>query len=137
MGKAAALDRAAVSDWQEDVPIYRQVYDRLITMILDGVLSPGDAVPSVRQVAVDYRINPLTVSKAYQSLSDEGLVEKRRGMGMYVLDGARERLLERERERFLHDEWPLLLERIARLEIGPAQLLEMLTNSQGNTTWKP
>lgn len=104
-----------MSDWKDDAPIYRQVQERVLAMILDGELKPGDALPSVRQLAVDYRINPLTVSRAYQELDEATLVEKRRGLGLYVREGAREQLLTQERERFLRDEWPALQRRIERL----------------------
>lgn len=104
-----------MSDWKDDAPIYRQVQERVLAMILDGELKPGDALPSVRQLAVDYRINPLTVSRAYQELDEATLVEKRRGLGLYVREGARELLLTQERERFLRDEWPALHRRIERL----------------------
>ncbi|WP_297927476.1 GntR family transcriptional regulator [Metallibacterium sp.] len=110
--------------WNDSVPIYRQLRERVVAMILDGALKEGDALPSVRQVAADFQINPLTVSKAYQELVDEQLVEKRRGMGMYVIDGARAKLLGSERERFLRDEWPALLERIQRMGLEPASLLQ-------------
>lgn len=104
-----------MSDWKDDAPIYRQVQERVLAMILDGELKPGDALPSVRQLAVDYRINPLTVSRAYQELDEATLVEKRRGLGLYVREGAREQLLAQERERFLREEWPALRRRIERL----------------------
>lgn len=104
-----------MSDWKDDAPIYRQVQERVLAMILDGELKPGDALPSVRQLAVDYRINPLTVSRAYQELDEATLVEKRRGLGLYVREGARELLLAQERERFLREEWPALHRRIERL----------------------
>src|SRR5690348_18352707 len=94
--------------WNDNAPIYRQLRDRVVAMILDGVLKQGDALPSVRQVAADFQLNPITVSKAYQELVDEALVEKRRGLGMYIMEGAREALLRNERERFLSEEWPLL-----------------------------
>ena len=87
--------------WNDSVPIYRQLRERVVAMILDGALNEGDPLPSVRQVAADFQINPLTVSKAYQELVDDQLVEKRRGLGMFVIDGAREALLKSERERFL------------------------------------
>lgn len=109
--------------WSDDVPIYRQLRERVVAMILDGVLNEGDPLPSVRQVAADYRINPLTVSKAYQELVDESLVEKRRGLGMFVMDGAREALLKSERERFLRDEWPVLYARLQRLGLDLKTLL--------------
>jgi GntR family transcriptional regulator len=101
--------------WNDNTPIYRQLRERVIAMILDGALKEGDALPSVRQVAADFQLNPITVSKAYQELVDENLVEKRRGLGMYVNDGARDALLKAERERFLTEEWPELRERLKRL----------------------
>ena len=110
--------------WNDSTPIYRQLRDRVVAMILDGVLKQGDPLPSVRQVAGDFQINPITVSKAYQELVDESLVEKRRGLGMYVTDGARDALLKSERERFLSDEWPQLHARLMRMGISLKQLLE-------------
>lgn len=109
--------------WNDNTPIYRQLRDRVVAMILDGVLKQGDALPSVRQVAADFQLNPITVSKAYQELVDEQLVEKRRGLGMYVNEGAREVLLRNERERFLREEWPLLRERLQRLGLDIETLL--------------
>lgn len=103
--------------WNDNAPIYRQLRDKVIGMILDEALKAGDALPSVRQVAADFQLNPITVSKAYQDLVDDGLVEKRRGLGMYVTDGARDQLLASERERFLREEWPTLRERLRRLGI--------------------
>ena len=110
--------------WNDNAPIYRQLKERVIGMMLDGLLKPGDALPSVRQVAADYQLNPITVSKAYQELVDETLVEKRRGLGMYVTDGARDKLLATERERFVREEWPAMVERIRRLGIDIEQLLQ-------------
>ncbi|MCB1587448.1 MAG: GntR family transcriptional regulator [Xanthomonadales bacterium] len=112
------------NEWNDALPIYRQLKERVIAMILDGELNEGEAIPSVRQVAVEYRVNPLTVSKAYQELADESLVEKRRGLGMYVMEGAREALLEREREHFLKEEWPRIIERIHRLGLNLQRLLD-------------
>ncbi len=109
--------------WSDGAPIYRQLKERVVAMLLDGVLKPGDALPSVRQVAAEYQLNPITVSRAYQELADEALVEKRRGLGMYVTEGASEKLLASERERFLRDEWPLVLERIQRLGLTMDELL--------------
>ena len=109
--------------WNDSTPIYRQLRDRVVAMILDGVLKQGDPLPSVRQVAGDFQINPITVSKAYQELVDENLVEKRRGLGMYVTDGARDALLRSERERFLREEWPMLSARLARLGLDLKELL--------------
>ncbi len=109
--------------WSDGAPIYRQLKDRVIAMMLDGVLKPGDALPSVRQVAAEYQLNPITVSRAYQELADEALVEKRRGLGMYVTEEAARKLLDSERERFLREEWPLVLERIQRLGLSMQELL--------------
>ena len=109
--------------WNNNAPIYRQLKERVIGMLLDGVLKPGDALPSVRQIAADFQLNPITVSRAYQELQDESLVEKRRGIGMYVIEGAREKLLASERERFLNKEWPAMIERISRLGLSASELL--------------
>ena len=111
-------------EWNDGAPIYRQLKERVVAMMLDGVLRPGDALPSVRQVAAEYQLNPITVSRAYQELADESLVEKRRGLGMYVTEEASRKLLASERERFLHEEWPLVLERIQRLGLSPGELLD-------------
>jgi GntR family transcriptional regulator len=111
------------NEWHSNAPIYRQLKDRIIAMLLDGLLKPGDAIPSVRQIAAEFQLNPITVSRAYQELADEGLVEARRGLGMYVLDGAREKLLASERKRFLLEDWPVMVERIRRLGLSTAQLL--------------
>ena len=111
-------------EWSDSSPIYRQLKDRVVAMMLDGVLKPGDALPSVRQVAAEYQLNPITVSRAYQELADEQLVEKRRGLGMYVTEGANARLLQSERERFLREEWPLVMERIQRLGLSIQELLD-------------
>ncbi len=110
--------------WNEDQPIYRQLRDRVVAMILEGVLGDGDALPSVRNVAAEYRLNPLTVLKGYQELVDEGLVEKKRGRGMFVNDGARVQLLKDERSRFLEKEWPVITATIQRLGLDAAELLE-------------
>ena len=109
--------------WSDSAPIYRQLKDRVIAMMLDGVLKPGDALPSVRQVAAEYQLNPITVSRAYQELADEALVEKRRGLGMYVTEEAARKLLVSERDRFLREEWPLVIERIKRLGLSIEDLL--------------
>ena len=110
-------------DWTGHEPIYKQLRDRVVAMVLDGVFQEGDPLPSVRTVAVDYRVNPITVLKAYQKMVDEGLVEKRRGLGMYVRQGAHEELLKAERSRFLADEWPKVREKIQRLGLAPEDLL--------------
>jgi GntR family transcriptional regulator len=109
--------------WNEDLPIYRQLRDRVVAMILEGVLGDGDALPSVRNVAAEYRLNPLTVLKGYQELVDEGLVEKKRGRGMFVNEGAQKQLLKDERRRFVEKEWPKVIERIDRLGLDAADLL--------------
>jgi GntR family transcriptional regulator len=110
--------------WNDNAPIYRQLRDHVVAMILDGVLKQGDALPSVRQVAADFQLNPITVSKAYQELVDEQLVEKRRGLGMYVTDGARDALMQSERERFLHEEWPLIFARLKRMNLDLETLMQ-------------
>mgnify|MGYP001813906831 FL=1 len=115
--------------WSEDLPIYRQLRDRVVEMILEGVLGDGDALPSVRNVAAEYRLNPLTVLKGYQELVDEGLVEKKRGRGMFVTDGAHKQLLKDERRRFVEKEWPKVLETIDRLGLDAAELLSRSTES--------
>jgi len=109
--------------WNEDQPIYRQLRDRVVEMILEGVLTDGDALPSVRNVAAEYRLNPLTVLKGYQELVDEGLVEKKRGRGMFVTGGARVELLKAERQKFIDKDWPLIAATIERLGLDVAELL--------------
>jgi GntR family transcriptional regulator len=115
--------------WNEDLPIYRQLRDRVVDMILEGVLRDGDALPSVRNVAAEYRLNPLTVLKGYQELVDEGLVEKKRGRGMFVNEGAQEQLLKDERQRFIEKEWPLVVATIKRLGLDTASLLQKAKDS--------
>ena len=110
------------SEWNDSQPIYRQIRDRVIAMILDGILKEGDPLPSVRSVATDSRVNPLTVLKAYQQLVDEKLVEKRRGLGMFINTGARDLLLTGERQKFLTEQWPEIHATILRLGLAP-QLL--------------
>ncbi|QOC21596.1 GntR family transcriptional regulator [Wenzhouxiangella sp. AB-CW3] len=110
--------------WDDNQPIYWQLRQRTVAAILDGSLEEGQPLPSVRQVAVDFQINPLTVSKAYQSLVDDQLVEKRRGVGMFVREGARRQLLESERHHFLEEEWPRIAERIEKLGLSVEELLE-------------
>ena len=108
--------------WDDSLPIYRQLRDRVVAMILEGVLKEGDPLPSVRNVAADFRLNPLTVLKGYQQLVDEQLVEKRRGRGMFVSTGARKALLKDERARFLEDEWPKVYATIQRLGLSQEEL---------------
>jgi GntR family transcriptional regulator len=110
-------------EWNDSQPIYRQLRDRVVAMILDGVLKEGDPLPSVRNVAAEYRVNPLTVLKSYQELVDDELVEKRRGLGMFVRDGARNLLLQGERQKFLSEEWPRVYATIQRLGLKPDELL--------------
>jgi len=110
-------------EWNDNQPIYRQLRDRVVAMILDGVLKEGDPLPSVRTVAADYRLNPLTVLKGYQELVDEELVEKKRGLGMYVKDGARNLLLKGERQKFLAEEWSRIQATIQRLGLDSEELL--------------
>ena len=110
-------------NWNDNAPIYRQLKDRIVGMLLDGLLKPGDALPSVRQIAADFQLNPITVLRAYQELADETLVEKKRGIGMYVTEGARDKLIVSERERFLNVEWPAVVERIRRLGMSTEELL--------------
>jgi GntR family transcriptional regulator len=115
----ANMDR----EFSDSQPIYRQLRDRVVAMILDGVLNEGDPLPSVRNVAAEYRVNPLTVLKGYQQLVDEQLVEKKRGRGMFINSGARNLLLQGERQKFLADEWPKIRATIQRLGLEPAALL--------------
>ena len=111
-------------EWNDSQPIYRQLRDRVVAMILDGVLKEGDPLPSVRNVAAEYRVNPLTVLKGYQQLVDEQLVESRRGLGMFINAGARNLLLQGERQKFLAEEWPRVHATIHRLGLKPEELLE-------------
>jgi GntR family transcriptional regulator len=110
-------------EWNDNQPIYRQLRDRVVAMILDGVLKEGDPLPSVRNVAAENRVNPLTVLKGYQQLVDEGLVETRRGRGMFINAGARSLLLKGERQKFLSEEWPRIQTTIKRLGLKPSELL--------------
>ena len=111
-------------EWNDNQPIYRQLRDRVVAMILDGVLKEGDPLPSVRNVAAEYRVNPLTVLKGYQQLVDEGLVETRRGRGMFINAGARGMLLRGERQKFLDEDWPRIHETIQRLGLRAEDLLD-------------
>jgi GntR family transcriptional regulator len=110
-------------EWNDSQPIYRQLRDRVVAMILDGVLQEGDPLPAVRNVAAEYRVNPLTVLKGYQQLVDEGLVESKRGLGMFINAGARSLLLQGERQKFLGEEWPRVYATIQRLGLRPEELL--------------
>ena len=111
--------------WDDSLPIYRQLRDRVVAMILEGVLKEGDPLPSVRSVAAEFRLNPLTVLKGYQELVDERLVEKRRGRGMYVSEGASKALMKDERQRFLEEEWPKVYATIQRLGLSAPDLLRV------------
>ena len=117
------LEQTMDREWNDSQPIYRQIRDRVVAMILDGVLGESDPLPSVRNVAAEYRVNPLTVLKGYQELVDEQLVETRRGLGMFINAGARDLLLRAERERFLNEQWPGIHATIRRLGLNPRELL--------------
>ena len=112
-----------MTEWNESQPIFLQIRQRLVEMILKGRVKPGEALPSIRQASADLAVNPLTVTKAYQSLVDQGVVEKKRGMGMYVSEGAREALLEQERNTFLTEEWPHIRQRIEALGLDIETLM--------------
>ena len=111
-------------EWNDSQPIYRQLRDRIVAMILDGALNEGDPLPSVRNVAAEYRVNPITVLKGYQQLVDEQLVETRRGRGMFINVGARKLLLQGERQKFLEEQWPRIHATIQRLGLTPQELLD-------------
>lgn len=121
-------------EWNDSQPIYRQLRDCVVADILDGVLKEGDPLPSVRNVAAEYRVNPLTVLKGYQQLVSDNLVEKRRGLGMFVSPGARTLLLEGERQRFLSDQWPAIHATIQRLGLTPHELLRPSLNGKSANT---
>jgi len=112
------------TQWKNDQPIYLQLKEQIMAMIIDGILNEGEALPSVRKVAADYQINPITASKAYAELVDEGLVEKKRGLGMFILKGARKNLLNAEQKKFLEQEWPEIIKRISLLGLDTKQLIE-------------
>jgi len=121
--------------WNDNQPIYRQLRDRVVAMILDGTLTDGDALPSVRSVAAEYRLNPMTVMKGYQELVDAELVEKKRGLGMFVMQGASDKLLASEREKFLNEEWPGIHARIERLGLNAKDLINnKVKNNDGEDT---
>jgi len=123
-------------EWNDSQPIYRQLRDRVIAMILDGVLKEGDPLPSVRNVAAEYLVNPLTVLKGYQLLVDEQLVEKRRGLGMFINTGARKLLLQGERQKFLAEQWPAIHATIQRLGLTPEELLDAAGSSSSSAPGK-
>jgi GntR family transcriptional regulator len=117
-------------EWNDSQPIYRQLRDRVVALILDGVLKEGDPLPSVRTVAAEYRVNPITVLKGYQQLVDEELVETKRGRGMFIKTGAHQLLLAAERDRFLAEQWPRIHATIQRLGLTPEELLAAATAKQ-------
>ncbi len=119
--------------WNDKEPIYLQLKDKVRDMILSGDLSEGEPLPSVRQVAMEYKLNPLTVSKSWQLLVDEGLVEKKRGLGMFVLDGARQSLKNVEQITFLEEAWPNILQKIERLNLDTQPLIQSLEKIGRNT----
>lgn len=121
------------TQWNDSQPIYWQLRERTIAMILDGTLGEGDALPSVRTVASDFQLNPITVSKSYQTLVDDGLVEKRRGLGMFVCEGAKRQLVNSEREKFLTEEWPAMITRIQQLGLDLTELLQSSIQEKGKS----
>ena len=116
------LAQSQETPWNDSQPIYRQLKAKLLEMILDGHVAEGEAMPSVRQISLDMKINPITVIKAVQELESEGAVVERRGLGMFVRDGARESLRAQAREDFLTREWPPIAARLSRLEIHLSDL---------------
>ncbi|HYM78239.1 MAG TPA: GntR family transcriptional regulator [Candidatus Dormibacteraeota bacterium] len=124
-------------EWNDNQPIYRQLRDRVVAMILDGVLKEGDPLPSVRNVAAEYRVNPLTVLKGYQELVDEELVESRRGLGMFINAGARSLLLQGERQKFLAEEWPRVKATIQRLGLKAEELVDAANGRPPSDHAKP
>ena len=127
------LEPRMAREWNDSQPIYRQLRDRVVHMILDGVLNEGDPLPSVRSVAAEYRVNPLTVLKAYQQLVHEQLVETKRGLGMFVKPGARNLLLKGERQKFLAEQWPRVAATIQRLGITPKELLRAAASDRSSS----
>ena len=121
------------TQWNDSQPIYWQLKERTIAMILDGTLAEGDALPSVRTVASDFQLNPITVSKSYQTLVDDGLVEKKRGLGMFVCEGAKRQLINSEREKFLTEEWPAMVTRIQQLGLNLDDLLKSSSKQEGTS----
>jgi len=119
--------------WNDSQPIYWQLKERTVAMILDGTLAEGEPLPSVRMVASEFHLNPITVSKSYQALVEDGLVEKRRGLGMFVCEGARKSLVASERDKFLNDEWPAMLERIENLGLSVEDLLKTAIDKESDS----
>src|SRR6266446_6943262 len=131
--RGAGVEHRMDSEWNNGQPIYRQLRDRVVAMILDGVLDEGDPLPSVRNVAAEFRVNPLTVLKAYQELVDEQLVETKRGLGMFVKSGARNLLVKGERQKFLAEQWPRVHATIKRLGLDTKELLEAAARHSSKT----
>jgi len=121
------------AQWNDSQPIYWQLKERTIAMILDGTLDEGDALPSVRTVAAEFQLNPITVSKSYQTLVDDGLVEKRRGLGMFVCDGAKQQLIDSERQKFLTEEWPAMVNRIGQLGLDIKHLIQTTSEKEDHS----
>jgi len=121
------------AQWNDSQPIYWQLKERTIAMILDGTLTEGEALPSVRTVASDFQLNPITVSKSYQALVDDDLVEKRRGLGMFIRTGARQKLMESERQKFLNEEWPAMMLRIQQLGLDTNKPHQSSKEKEGNS----
>ena len=119
-----------MGEWNDSQPIYRQLRDRVVALILDGVLKEGDPLPSVRNVAAEYRVNPITVMKGYQELVDEKLVETKRGLGMFIKPGARDLLMQGERQKFLEEQWPRVYATIQRLGLTSKELLDAGTKEK-------
>ena len=120
------------TQWKNDQPIYLQLKEQIMAMIIDDILSEGEALPSVRKVAADYQINPITASKAYAELVDEGIVEKRRGLGMFILEGARQNLLSAEQKKFLEQEWPVIIKKISLLGLDVKELIKTAEHSKNH-----
>ena len=122
-----------MDDFHASQPIFVQIRQRLIEMILRRQVNEGEALPSVRQIAADLSVNPLTVTKAFEALVDIGVVEKRRGLGMFVASGARPALLAHEREKFLKEDWPRIAAQIKALDLEVRDLVEAGSKSEGQT----
>jgi GntR family transcriptional regulator len=132
LSREGCLEPIMDREWNDNQPIYRQLRDRVVAMILDGVLKEGDPLPSVRNVAAEYRVNHLTVLKGYQQLVDEQLVESKRGRGMFINAGARNLLLRGERQKFLAEEWPRVYATIRRLGLKAEELLDAAANRRSS-----
>ena len=128
------MTRGVSFDWRDDLPIWKQIKDRLQGAIMDETYKEGDAIPSVRQLALDLKVNPLTISRAFQELVDEGLIEKRRGLGMFVAPNVAQSLLARERENFIKNEWPEILKRIDAL--GPVSYTHLDVYKRQKVHWR-